>query len=312
MRQLALYYKRSPDRLNDEQIHTWLHHLIVKRRLSGSALNIAVNAVRAFLHMVLGRDPAGIAQGVPRGKRAITRALVYAISEVTALLTALARLRDRALLAVTYACGLRLSKLIAVRLGDLDSARGQHLLSRGFTKIRHYGLLANHARSRLIAQARAALARRARPARVRATARSRATALSPLWRHAPARARTAPARWPLHRRPVRPRRPGRGDLRGHSRPAMNTRSRLVHSSRCRGRTPRPGAALSPFLAILMRACQRDPQTASPSRPHEPGMAGDRFAVAGHSRPTAPRDRHRRTFALYFKAPPPRLLRPTTK
>ncbi len=34
----------------------------------------------------------------------------------------------------------------------------QHLLPRGFTKIRHYGLLANHASSRLIAQARATLA----------------------------------------------------------------------------------------------------------------------------------------------------------
>lgn len=39
----------------------------------------------------------------------------------------------------------------------------QHLLPRGFTKIRHYGLLANHARSRLIAQARAALATTAPP-----------------------------------------------------------------------------------------------------------------------------------------------------
>ncbi len=132
VRQLALYYQRPPDRLNDEQIRTWLHHLIVKRRLSGSTLNIAVNAVRAFLHLVLGRDPAGIAQGVPRGKRAITRALVYAISEVTVLLSAPpARRRDSALLAVTYACGLRLSELVAVRVGDLDSVRGQLRIRRG-------------------------------------------------------------------------------------------------------------------------------------------------------------------------------------
>lgn len=34
----------------------------------------------------------------------------------------------------------------------------QHLLPRGFTRIRHYGLLANHARARLVAAARAALA----------------------------------------------------------------------------------------------------------------------------------------------------------
>lgn len=34
----------------------------------------------------------------------------------------------------------------------------QHLLPRGFTKIRHYGILANHVRSRLVAAARTALA----------------------------------------------------------------------------------------------------------------------------------------------------------
>lgn len=131
VRQLARYQGRAPDQLSDEQIRVWLHHLIVERRLSGSTLNIAVNAVRAFLHLVMGRDPAGIAQGVPRGQRAITRALVYAISEVKTLLTAPARRRDRALLAVTYACGLRLSELVALRVGDLDSARGQLRIRRG-------------------------------------------------------------------------------------------------------------------------------------------------------------------------------------
>ena len=41
----------------------------------------------------------------------------------------------------------------------------QHLLPRSFTKIRHYGLLANHARKKFIPQARAALARQHRRAR---------------------------------------------------------------------------------------------------------------------------------------------------
>jgi hypothetical protein len=41
----------------------------------------------------------------------------------------------------------------------------QHLLPRSFTKIRHYGLLANHARGREIPRARAALARQQRRAR---------------------------------------------------------------------------------------------------------------------------------------------------
>ena len=38
----------------------------------------------------------------------------------------------------------------------------RHLLPRGFTKIRHYGLLANHARSRLVPLARATLGAGAR------------------------------------------------------------------------------------------------------------------------------------------------------
>jgi hypothetical protein len=38
----------------------------------------------------------------------------------------------------------------------------QHLLPRSFTKIRHYGLLANHARKQQIPRVRAALARRRR------------------------------------------------------------------------------------------------------------------------------------------------------
>ncbi len=41
----------------------------------------------------------------------------------------------------------------------------QHVLPRSFTKIRHYGILANHARSRRVPQARAAIARRSRTQR---------------------------------------------------------------------------------------------------------------------------------------------------
>ena len=49
----------------------------------------------------------------------------------------------------------------------------QHLLPRGFTKVRHYGLLANHARRTLVPQARAAIAatqkKKERPNKPKAT-----------------------------------------------------------------------------------------------------------------------------------------------
>jgi len=47
VRALAKYYQKSPDQIGDEQIREWLLHLIRKRKLAGSSVNCAVQAVRA-------------------------------------------------------------------------------------------------------------------------------------------------------------------------------------------------------------------------------------------------------------------------
>jgi len=131
VRELSRYYQRSPGKISDEEVRAWLHHLIVERGLAGSSVNVAVNALRAFFTLVLGRNATSVGRGLPHYKRAVTRAEVYATSEITALLTAPARARDRALLAVTYACGLRLDEAIHLQVGDLDGARGQLRVRHG-------------------------------------------------------------------------------------------------------------------------------------------------------------------------------------
>jgi site-specific recombinase XerD len=124
VRELSRYYGRSPEKISDGEIRAWLHHLIVQRRLAGETINVAVNAVRAFHALVLGRDRHGMG-GLPRHKVAPTRAEVYAVSEIAAMVQAPARARDRAFLAVVYACGLRLEEAIKLRTGDVDTPRGQ-------------------------------------------------------------------------------------------------------------------------------------------------------------------------------------------
>ena len=122
---LAVFHKKSPDQLSDEQIRDWLFHLVTVRRLAGSSVNCAVQAVRAFQDWVLGRPRADTVRGVPRGKRATTRAEVYALVEIAAILAAAPAGRDRAFLTVVYACGLRLAEARHLQTGDLDAARGQ-------------------------------------------------------------------------------------------------------------------------------------------------------------------------------------------
>lgn len=128
---LARHYRRSPERIGDEEIRDWLLHLLRVRRLSGSSVNCAVQAVRAFQQFVLGRERAATVRGIPRGKRATTRAEVYALTEIAALLAAAPAGRARAFLTTVYGCGLRLDEARHLQTADLDVLRMQLRVRRG-------------------------------------------------------------------------------------------------------------------------------------------------------------------------------------
>jgi integrase/recombinase XerD len=128
---LARHYGRPPDRIADEEIRAWLAHLRTDRKLSGSSLNVAVNAVRAFQEWVLGKPREQCVRGVPKCKRETRRAEVYALEEVAAILRAAREGRDRMLLKLMYADGLRLSEARMLQIGDIDAAREQLRIRRG-------------------------------------------------------------------------------------------------------------------------------------------------------------------------------------
>jgi hypothetical protein len=70
----------SPELISYEEVSDWLYHLIKERKQSQSAssVNIAVNAVRFFYGVTLGRDTVELMVSVPHTKCATRRAEVYA------------------------------------------------------------------------------------------------------------------------------------------------------------------------------------------------------------------------------------------
>src|SRR5580704_4339637 len=56
VRDLARYYRRSPELISYEEVTGWLYHLIKERQLSASSVNIAVSAVRFLYAVTLGRE----------------------------------------------------------------------------------------------------------------------------------------------------------------------------------------------------------------------------------------------------------------
>ena len=97
VRDLARYYRRSPELISYEEVTGWLYHLIKERQLSASSVNIAVSAVRFLYAVTLGRETLDLMASVPHMKRATRRAEVHARSEVEAILTAPIQPRDRVL-----------------------------------------------------------------------------------------------------------------------------------------------------------------------------------------------------------------------
>jgi len=117
----AAHFGRSPDQLTSEQIHVWQLHLRDTRRVSWSAFNVAMCALRFFYREVVLRDDLIPRLAFMRTERSLP--VVPSAEEVCRFLEAVPVIRYRMLLSVAYGCGLRLAEAVRLEPRDIDSAR---------------------------------------------------------------------------------------------------------------------------------------------------------------------------------------------
>jgi site-specific recombinase XerD len=120
VRALARHYRRSPDLLNREQIQAYLLYMIQQRKLSYSTVNQAVSAIRFLFGQVLQRE--SFAASIPAPKVPTRLPIVLSREQVSTLIGAAQTLRGRAVLATTYAAGLRVSEVCHLQVADIESA----------------------------------------------------------------------------------------------------------------------------------------------------------------------------------------------
>lgn len=123
-----------PSQLHLEQIDapmvlSFLHHLETARGNGASSRNVRLAAIKSFMHFLEYRVPSALDQirsilAIP-AKRAETRLVRHlTVEEIQALLNApdpsgASGLRDRAMLHLCFAAGLRVSELVGLRLTDV-------------------------------------------------------------------------------------------------------------------------------------------------------------------------------------------------
>lgn len=116
----ARHFGRCPSLLGAEEVRTWQLSLR-QRGLSFSTYNTASCALRFLYCVVLGKQD--MTAQIPFARRERKLPSLLSQQEVRTLLAAVADGRDRVIVTVAYACGLRVSELAALRVGDIDTAR---------------------------------------------------------------------------------------------------------------------------------------------------------------------------------------------
>lgn len=119
--QLAKHYRRAPDRLTAAEIQSYLLYLIEERKLASSSCKVALHGLRFFYHQTLKRPDLRFA--IPRARTPQRLPEILSREEIERLFAAATLIKHRVLLMTTYAAGLRVSEVCALKVSDLDSER---------------------------------------------------------------------------------------------------------------------------------------------------------------------------------------------
>jgi integrase/recombinase XerD len=114
------YFGRSPDHLGPEEVRAFQMHLVATG-ISWPGLNQIVCALRFFYGVTLGHD--AIPERIPYAREPRKLPVVLSTDEVVRFLEAIPSLKSRTALTTVYAAGLRVSEVVGLKLGDIDSTR---------------------------------------------------------------------------------------------------------------------------------------------------------------------------------------------
>ena len=114
------FHGRSPDKLGLEDVRAYRLHLAT-RNLQPTTINPVMGALRFFYRTTLGRTD--IAEQIPYARTGDALPAVLARAEVEAFPKCVQSVKMRTAFITIYAAGLRVSELVALTPGDIDSAR---------------------------------------------------------------------------------------------------------------------------------------------------------------------------------------------
>jgi len=136
---LARFYQTSPEHLSLEEIREYQLYLINERHLSPDAVNQFVSAAKFLYHVTL--ETPWPESALPRCRVPQRLPVVLSAAEVDEFFQHVCTIRYRAALMTAYGAGLRVSEVVALQIGDIDSQRMLLRVRQGKGKKDRYAML---------------------------------------------------------------------------------------------------------------------------------------------------------------------------
>lgn len=129
VKQFLEYYNLPISEIDTEKIKNYLFYLISERKASDSKIRISHSAIRYFFMQTLSRPwEAG---AIPYVKKKKTLPKVFSFKEVISILKSAANIKHKALLALIYSSGLRLSESVNLKITDIKRDNKRILVRQG-------------------------------------------------------------------------------------------------------------------------------------------------------------------------------------
>jgi site-specific recombinase XerD len=136
---LARFYQTSPEHLGLEEIREYQLYMLNERGYSPESVNIIVSAAKFLYNVTLETPwPEGV---LPRARVPQKLPIVLSATETDEFFQHVATIRYRAALMTAYGAGLRISEVVSLRVGDIDSQRMLIRVEQGKAKKDRYAML---------------------------------------------------------------------------------------------------------------------------------------------------------------------------
>ncbi len=121
VRKLSRYYKRSPEKIKEEEVRNFIVYLIRESGLAPDTIRVIFYGVKFFYMKTLGHDWKIF--NIIRLPKPKHLPVVLSFEEVRRVLSHVRHPTYKMALTLIYACGLRLSECLNLKVEDIDSSR---------------------------------------------------------------------------------------------------------------------------------------------------------------------------------------------